>query len=911
MEEEMDVANEKDVAKAYREKAADDIEEEMTGSEMEDEVEKIDEVGSDDDDEDDDDEEEAADEAEVKSLQAILTENPYDYATHVALINKLHKMGELDRLRTARDNMSNMYPLSPDLWLSCIRDEIKLAVTPEQKAEVVKLCERAVKDYSSVDVWLEYLHFSIGNMGTEKDAAKNVRDLFERALTGVGLHTIKGAIIWEAFREFESVLFTLINTANMTEKKEQLGRIANLFRRQLACPLLDMKKTYEEYQSWRTGDGAEAVIDDKIVSRGYEQASAKLKLLIPYEEKLNSAQGEAASELDAYKGYLLHEKQQGDPGRITVLYERAVTDLSLEESIWMDYLTYLEDTIKIEFVLDPVYQRASRNIPWCSKVWQKWIRSYERWERPVLEVQKLLENALSNGFSVAEDYRNLWIIYLEYLRRRIEQCSDEEKERHLDIIRNTFNKACEHLANFGLDGDPNCVILQYWARTEAIHASNMEKARTLWADILSQGHSATISYWLEYISLEKCYGDTKHLRKLYQKALASVKDWPESVVNAWIDFERDEGTLEQMELCEAKTKEKLDKVNEERQKAQQAFSQDESSMQNKKASKRKGDDIGKWHNLGASPSKIVKTDVQTKPKLRESRLNFDAKATNDSTREESKPKVAPPPGYKATKDDDTDDKNDQHEVNNNVTVFVSNLDYTATEDDVRNILQSVGPIISIRMIKDYRGRSKGYCYVQLSSAEAVEEALKLDRTPLKGRPMFVSRCDPDKSTRSSGFKFSSMIEKNKLFVKGLPLTTTKEELEEMFKVHGELKEVRLVTYRNGHSKGLAYVEYHDEATAKKALLATDGTNIQDKVISVAISQPPDRKNTQTEESERQIKSLGGTTTSRTTFGLPKTLLSMVPRNVKTSNSNASATSKNGVAQSMSNQDFKNMFLNKK
>lgn len=200
--------------------------------------------------------------------------------------------------------------------------------------------------------------------------------------------------------------------------------------------------------------------------------------------------------------------------------------------------------------------------------------------------------------------------------------------------------------------------------------------------------------------------------------MTSVKDWPESIINSWIDFERDEGTLEQMELCEAKTKERLDKVNEERQKAQQALSQDESSMQNKKASKRKGDDIGKWQNLGASPSKIVKADVPMKPKLRESRLFFDTKAANDSNREESKPKVAPPPGYK-TKDDDTDDKNDQHEVNNNVTIFVSNLDYTATEDEVRNILQSIGPIISIRMIKDYRGRSKGYCYVQLSSAVCI------------------------------------------------------------------------------------------------------------------------------------------------------------------------------------------------
>lgn len=66
--------------------------------------------------------------------------------------------------------------------------------------------------FSAVEVWLEYLQFNIGNMGTEKDAAKNVRQLFERALTAIGLHTIKGAIIWEAFREFEVVLFALVRT---------------------------------------------------------------------------------------------------------------------------------------------------------------------------------------------------------------------------------------------------------------------------------------------------------------------------------------------------------------------------------------------------------------------------------------------------------------------------------------------------------------------------------------------------------------------------------------------------------------------------------------------------------------------------------------------------------------------------
>lgn len=225
-------------------------------------------------------------------------------------------------------------------------------------------------------------------------------------------------------------------------------------------------------------------------------------------------------------------------------------------------------------------------------------------------------------------------------------------------------------------------------------------------------------YLIHFYFIYRCYGDSKHLRKLYQKALNSTQDWPESIANSWIDFERDIGTLEQIEFCEAKTKEKLENVMAERQKAQQVLSQSEPSTQNKKASKRKADD-GKWKNLGGSPSKIVKNDVR-KPKLRESILNVDSKTTNE---EKSKSEVAPPPGYKTTEDKDTDDKDSQHEVDENITVFVSNLGYDATEDEVREALKPAGPITLFRMIMDFRGRSRGYCYVQLSSTVRISLCL--------------------------------------------------------------------------------------------------------------------------------------------------------------------------------------------
>jgi RNA recognition motif-containing protein len=75
------------------------------------------------------------------------------------------------------------------------------------------------------------------------------------------------------------------------------------------------------------------------------------------------------------------------------------------------------------------------------------------------------------------------------------------------------------------------------------------------------------------------------------------------------------------------------------------------------------------------------------------------------------------------------------------------------------------------------------------------------------------------------------LEKNKLFLKDLSKDTTQDKLQKIFEEFGTLKEVRLITYRNGHSKGLAFVEFDDEASAARALVKTDG-ELSDIVLKV-------------------------------------------------------------------------------
>ncbi|KAF4532467.1 hypothetical protein B566_EDAN003042 [Ephemera danica] len=259
----------------------------------------------------------------------------------------------------------------------------------------------------------------------------------------------------------------------------------------------------------------------------------------------------------------------------------------------------------------------------------------------------------------------------------------------------------------------------------------------------------------------------------------------------------------------------------------------------------------------------------------------------------------------------------------NRTVFVSNLDFETTEDEVKEAFTAVGKVTDIRLVRDFKGRSKGFCYVELQTEDEALDALKKDREALKGRPMFVSRCDPDKHTRQKVFKYNMGMEKNKLFVRGLPMSMSQEQVRELFATYGALRDVRLVTYRNGHSKGLAYIDFEDETEAAQALIKTDSLELEGHTISVAISRPPERKMAQASLLTPEVPSLGGRSnligTNRGSRGpslMPRSVRLALPSEPASASSNGATVAESSSAQTSkaparSNQDFRNMLLGNK
>lgn len=80
-----------------------------------------------------------------------------------------------------------------------------------------------------------------------------------------------------------------------------------------------------------------------------------------------------------------------------------------------------------------------------------------------------------------------------------------------------------------------------------------------------------------------------------------------------------------------------------------------------------------------------------------------------------------------------------------MNIYVSNLSYLATEEDLQQAFEAFGQIESVKIIKDRSsGRSRGYGFVEMpAEAEAWSAINNLNGTELKGRALRVCLKQPE------------------------------------------------------------------------------------------------------------------------------------------------------------------------
>ena len=79
-----------------------------------------------------------------------------------------------------------------------------------------------------------------------------------------------------------------------------------------------------------------------------------------------------------------------------------------------------------------------------------------------------------------------------------------------------------------------------------------------------------------------------------------------------------------------------------------------------------------------------------------------------------------------------------------MNIYVGNLPYSVSEDDLKNVFGEFGEVTSVSIITDkYSGRSKGFGFVEMSNDSEASEAINsLNENDLKGRNMRVNEAKP-------------------------------------------------------------------------------------------------------------------------------------------------------------------------
>jgi RNA recognition motif-containing protein len=79
-----------------------------------------------------------------------------------------------------------------------------------------------------------------------------------------------------------------------------------------------------------------------------------------------------------------------------------------------------------------------------------------------------------------------------------------------------------------------------------------------------------------------------------------------------------------------------------------------------------------------------------------------------------------------------------------VNIYVGNLSFDATEEDVREVFEAFGKVESAKIVQDkYSGRSRGFGFVEMPSEDEAKAAISgLNGKEVKGRALSVNEARP-------------------------------------------------------------------------------------------------------------------------------------------------------------------------
>ncbi|XP_034164698.2 nucleolin [Pangasianodon hypophthalmus] len=162
------------------------------------------------------------------------------------------------------------------------------------------------------------------------------------------------------------------------------------------------------------------------------------------------------------------------------------------------------------------------------------------------------------------------------------------------------------------------------------------------------------------------------------------------------------------------------------------------------------------------------------------------------------------------------------------TLFVKNLPYSITSDELKEIFDQA---LDIRIPVGHNGTSRGIAYIEFKTEAIAEKMLEETQgSDVQGRSIMVDFTGA--KSRQSGKGPASAPANKVLVVNNLAFSATEESLQSVFEKAVAIR----IPQNNGRPKGYAFVEFENTDDAKEALDSCNNTEIEGRSIRLEFSQ---------------------------------------------------------------------------
>ncbi|ORY05720.1 hypothetical protein BCR34DRAFT_543805 [Clohesyomyces aquaticus] len=185
------------------------------------------------------------------------------------------------------------------------------------------------------------------------------------------------------------------------------------------------------------------------------------------------------------------------------------------------------------------------------------------------------------------------------------------------------------------------------------------------------------------------------------------------------------------------------------------------------------------------------------------------------------------------------------------TVYVGNLYYEVTQDQLQRVFSRFGPVDSVKIVYDNRGLSRGFAYIEYQNITDAQAAVEnLDMQVFEGRNLVVQFHRPRAATKPFGEQAANPPSKT-LFIGNMSFEMSDKDLNDLFKEIRNVMDVRVaIDRRTGQPRGFAHADFIDVASATKAREILKEKTIYGRQLRVDFSKSANERNDRAPRNDR-------------------------------------------------------------